>query len=104
MNKTVVVNANNLACELIYRLYKNALNDQYDLDCIDYDTKEITNAYYIYSSDCTDVDFLKLKDCLDIKLAERDYDCDGSVSLTCNLALLNRSTEVCNDLQLSIRT
>jgi len=77
---TIAVTADNLACELIYRLYKNLLNQRYNVDCEEYDLDEISSAYYMYNSGC---EFTEDMECIKPILLQRNWNCDSLINIQC---------------------
>ena len=100
MEQTLAITADNLVCELIYRLYSNVLNDKYKVDCPTYDTDEIASIYRMYESDC---EFNETMECIKPIIPNRNWSCTELNIITCPLFLSTDFDEVCNDLDLQIR-
>jgi hypothetical protein len=98
--QAIAVNADNIACELIYRLYVNIINKQYGVNCEEYDVSEIAALQQIYASGC---EFNDTADCIKIKLYDRGFKCSENANINCSLSLATRSETGCDSLQLTIR-
>lgn len=97
---TIAVNADNLACELIYRLYKNLLNKKYDIDCETYELDELSSIYYMYNSGC---EFTEDMECVKPLLYERNWNCNSLTNIQCLLTLSIEDKSECDQLTLQIR-
>lgn len=78
--------ARDIACELIYRLYKNIINKRYQVECEELDIRYLGELYYIYSSGC---DIPESITCLKLHLDNKDFGCAKELSsslLVCTIA------------------
>lgn len=102
MSQTLAVTANNLLCELTYRLYKNAVNEKYLVRCESYDLNEISSMYYIYNSGC---DLTEEAKCIDVILPVRNFCTDLNVDISTDCLLVLRASQAitCEGPELSIR-
>ena len=100
-HQKIALTADNLLCEIIYRLYTNLLNDKWGVDCPELETDELLSLYMAkYNLNCEIPESIN---CYHIQLYDNDFNCDGALSFECSLNISIRQEDPCTPPRLQIR-
>lgn len=97
----IAVTPKNIICEVIYRLYKNILNENYGVNCEVLEVDELLSVYHILTSGCDNVD--EIMECIDVDLYDNNFVCSGEVqTFTCVVSAQVIPEQLCTSPEVSI--
>lgn len=99
--KIIAVTPKNVICEVIYRLYRNILNEQYGVDCEVLEVDELLSVFHILNSGCSNVD--EIMECIDVDLYDNNFVCSAEVqTFTCVVSAQVIPEQLCTSPEVSI--
>ena len=100
--KIIAVTPKNVICEVIYRLYRNRLNEQYGVDCEILEVDELLSVFHILNSGCSNVD--EIMECIDVDLYDNNFVCDSTVTtFSCVISATVVPEELCTPPEVLVK-